>query len=202
MGGKVLTVMNIHFRELVTKCRSYRRFDASFPVTEEVLRELVELACYVPSAKNLQPLKFVAISEPAVVEALYPCLSWAGYLADWSGPAEDERPRAYIVMLGDLLISTEFSCESGIAGQTILLGATASGLGGCILGSLDHKRIRELLKIPERFSLLMVIALGKPMETVVIDQMSDDDSVCYFRDVNGIHHVPKRVVDDIFLNFL
>jgi nitroreductase len=192
----------MHFRELVTKCRSYRRFNGTCPVTEDVVQELVELACYIPSARNLQPLKYIAVCEPPVVEALYPCLSWAGYLADWSGPAEGERPQAYIVMLGDLLISSDFSCDSGIAAQTILLGATASGLGGCILGSLDRKKTRALLNIPERYSLLMVIALGKPVETVVIDQMDDKDSVRYFRDSNGIHHVPKRVVDDVLVKFL
>ena len=192
----------MHFRDLVTKCRSYRRFDGAFPVPEDAVRDLVELVCYVPSARNLQPLKFLAVCEPALGEALFPCLSWAGYLADWSGPAEGERPRAYIVMLGDLMVTSEFACDSGIAAQTLLLGATASGFGGCILGSLDRKKIRELLKIPERFSLLMVIALGKPVETIVIDQMRDDDSVRYFRDANGLHHVPKRTVDDVLLNFL
>ena len=194
--------MSMHFRDIVTKCRSYRRFDGACPVTEDALRDLVELACYVPSSKNLQPLKFIAVCDSSLVEAIYPCLSWAGYLADWSGPAAGERPPAYIVMLGDLFVSSDFACDSGIAAQTILLGATASGLGGCILGSLDRQKIRELLKIPERFSLLMVIALGKPIETVVIDQMGEDDSVRYFRDANGIHHVPKRVVDDVLLNFL
>jgi nitroreductase len=193
--------MNMHFRDLVTKCRSYRRFDESYPVTETNLRNLVELACYVPSARNLQPLKFIPVYESDTVVSLFPSLSWAGYIADWPGPTAGERPAAYIVMLGDLEISHEFACDSGIAAQTILLGATASGLGGCIIASLDRKSIMELLKIPERFSILMVIALGKPAETVVIDQMGDDDSVRYFRDANGIHHVPKRVVDDVLLRF-
>ena len=105
-------------------------------------------------------------------------------------------------MLGDSGITKDFACDSGIAAQTILLGATASGFGGCILGSLDREKTRELLNIPESFSILMAIALGKPAETVVIDQMGDSDSVRYFRDSNGIHHVPKRVVGDVLLNFL
>ena len=104
-------------------------------------------------------------------------------------------------MLGDLSISTEFSCDSGIAAQTLLLGATASGIGGCIVASLDRKKIRELLKIPETYAILMAIALGKPLETVVIDQISGDDSVRYFRDGHGIHHVPKRMLDDLLLRF-
>jgi len=196
-----LTLTTMEFRELVTQSRSYRRFNGNFPVTDHVVRELVELACTVPSARNLQPLKYIAVCDPAVVEALYPSLLWAGYLADWPGPIEGERPPAYIVMLGDLSITKDFACDSGIAAQTILLGATASGLGGCIIGAFKRKKISELLKIPDIFSPLMVIAIGKPVETVVIDQMSNGDSVRYFRDVNGIHHVPKRVLDDVLLNF-
>lgn len=191
----------MHFRELVMQCRSYRRFDGNCPVSGETLRNLVELACYVPSAKNLQPLKYIALSDPDEVSALYPFLSWAGYLADWSGPAEGERPPAFIVMLGDKLISSDFACDSGIAAETILLGATASGLGGCIIASLEREKIRELLKIPDSFSLLMVIAVGQPAETIVIDQMSSHDSVRYFRDSHGIHHVPKRLPDDVLLKF-
>ena len=104
-------------------------------------------------------------------------------------------------MLGDQSIATEFGCDSGIAAQTVLLGATASGIGGCIVASLDRQKIRELLKIPDTYSILMVIALGKPVETVVIDQMSGNDSVRYFRDAHGIHHVPKRMLDDVLLKF-
>ncbi|EAT59979.1 nitroreductase family protein [Chlorobium ferrooxidans] len=191
----------MQFRELVTNSRSYRRFDGSYPVSEEVIRDLVELACYTPSAKNLQPLKFIPVCDPETAALLYPLLSWAGYLADWPGPAEGERPPAYIVMLGDKEISQDFGPDSGIAAQTILLGATASGLGGCIIAALDRNRIKELLKIPERFSILLVLALGKPQETVVIDQMTDQESVRYYRDRYGVHHVPKRMLDEVLLKF-
>ncbi len=201
MGRETLTFSIMRFRELVTKCRSYRRFEAHRPVSEDVVRELVELASYVPSAKNLQPLRYIVVCESAQVAAIRPYLSWAGYLPDWTGPDEHEYPPALLVMLGDLNITSDFACDSGIAAQTILLGATASGLGGCILGAIDRKKIGELLKVPETFSILMVIALGKPAETVVIDQMSDHDSVRYFRDSNGIHHVPKRVVGDLLMKF-
>ncbi len=69
------------------------------------------------------------------------------------------------------------------------------------MASLEHKNIRELLKIPEKYAILMTIALGTPLETVVIDQISGDDSVRYFRDVHSIHHVPKRMLDDVLLRF-
>ncbi|MEI8186509.1 MAG: nitroreductase family protein [Chlorobiaceae bacterium] len=191
----------MHFRDLVTQSRSYRKFDSGVPVDENVVRDLVELACYVPSAKNLQSLKYIAVTEPLTAAALFPSLSWAGYLADWSGPTDAERPTAYIIMLGDLSIGTEFGCDSGIAAQTVLLGATASGIGGCIVASLDRQKIRQLLKIPDGYVILMVIALGKPVETVVIDQIAENESVRYFRDAHGIHHVPKRMLDDVLLKF-
>ena len=190
------------FRELVTKCRNYRRFDGTVPVSEGMVRELVELACYAPSVSNLQPLKYIAICDPSLVAALYPCLSLTDSPADCPGLAENDSPRAFIVMLGDFSVSSDFAFDSGIAAQTMLLGATASGLGGFISGFLEPEKVRKLLKIPESFSILMAIALGKPVGTVVIDQMGDDDSVCCFRDANGIHHVPKRVVDDVLLNVL
>jgi nitroreductase len=171
------------------------------PVTEDTVRDLIELSCYVPSQKNLQPLKYIPVSEPAMVDALFPALSWAGYLADWPGPSDGERPAAYIVMLGDHSISTDFGCSSGIAAQTILLGAAASGIGGCIVATLDRPAIQQLLAIPDGFSIIMVIALGKPIETVVIDQMSPNDSVRYFRDAHGIHHVPKRTLDEVLMKF-
>ena len=104
-------------------------------------------------------------------------------------------------MLGDRSISADFACDSGIAAETLLLGATASGIGGCIVASLDRQKIRELLKIPDTYEILMTIALGKPLETVVIDQISGDDSVRYFRDVHNIHHVPKRMLDDLLMRF-
>ncbi|NTW82419.1 MAG: nitroreductase family protein [Chlorobiaceae bacterium] len=189
------------FRELVTKCRSYRKFSASAAVPDELLRDLVELACYVPSKGNLQPLKYLAVSDAPDVAAVFSFLLDNGPSCNWPGTAEEERPMAFIVMLGDLRISSEFSFDSGIAAQTILLGATDAGYGGCMTTSLDREGIREQLHIPGYFSILMVIALGKPLETVVIDQISGDDPTASFEDAHHIHHVPKRMLDDVLLEF-
>ncbi|ABB23343.1 nitroreductase family protein [Pelodictyon luteolum] len=191
----------MQFRDLVVRSRSIRRFDESVAVQDGVLRDLVELACYVPSPKNLQPLKFIARSGPDCSRALFPLLSWAGYLADWPGPEAGERPTAYIVMLGDTSITSDFSIDSGIAAEVIMLGAASIGLGGCIIASIDRPALQSLLHIPDRYQILQVLALGKPVETVVIDQIGDGDPVRYYRDPNGIHHVPKRTPGDILLDF-
>jgi len=193
----------MNFRDIVLRSRSYRRFDSSCRLDASRLEGLVELACYTPSAKNLQPLKYVAVSDSEECAAVFSCLSWAGYLPDWPGPAISERPSAYIVMLCDSSISPEgAACDSGIAAQTILLGASAIGFGGCIVASVERERLRSLLCIPDRFSIELVLALGMPVENVVIEQMDVGADVRYYRDSHGVHRVPKRTLDEVLLRFL
>ena len=126
--------------------------------------------------------------------------AWAGYLKDWDGPAEGERPAAYIVILGDKDISPSFGCDHGIAAQSILLGATERGLGGCMIGSVKKQGLREALEIPPGYEILLVIALGKPKETVVIEAVGPDGDIKYWRDDEDVHHVPKRALDDMILS--
>lgn len=189
----------MRFRELVTQSRSYRRFVETEPLPEGLLRDLVELVCYTPSARNRQPLRFLPLADPAACARLFPCLSWAGELADWPGPAEGERPAAYLLMLGEGDAASTFECDSGIAAQTILLGAASEGYGGCIVASIDREAVRERFGIPERYEILLAIALGRPAETVVIDQAAPGEPLSYYRDGNDIHHVPKRMVDELML---
>ena len=188
-------------RELVEKNRSYRRFDESFKVSLETLRELVELARLSASAANLQPLRYILSSDREKNALIFPNLSWAGYLKDWDGPCEGERPSAYIIILGDNEIAQSFGCNHGIAAQSILLGAVERRLGGCMVGSIDREKLCSSLKIPERYEILLVIALGKVVENVVIDEAGPDGNIKYWRDEESIHHVPKRALDDIILYF-
>lgn len=184
---------------IVRANRSYRRFYEVNPVGEETLKELVNLARNTPSAANLQPLKYILSSDPASNARIFPCLSWAGYLKDWPGPEEGERPSAYIILLGDTEISKSFGCDQGIAAQTILLGAAEQGLGGCMLGAVDRKRLSEELHIPARYEILLVLALGHPKEHVVLEEVGPDGDIHYYRDAEGVHHVPKRSLSDVIL---
>ena len=186
--------------ELVKGNRSYRRFHPGEPVSQETLRGLVNLARLSASAANLQPLKYLLSCEPEPNAAIFSCLAWAGYLKDWPGQAEGERPAAYIVILGDTEISKNFGCDHGIAAQSILLGAREKGLGGCMLGSIQRDRLRDLLKIPAPLDILLVIALGRPRETVILEEVGPGGSIKYWRDDQGVHHVPKRRLEDIILS--
>jgi nitroreductase len=187
-------------RDLVLRNRSCRRFYQDEAITEEVLRELVDLARLSASGANRQPLKYLLSTERARNAAIFECLAWAGYLEDWPGPAEGERPAGYVVVLGDTDISDSFGIDPGIGAQSILLGATEKGLGGCILASVDRDRLRQMLAIDPRYEILYVLALGKPKEVVVIESLPPGGSIRYWRDADGVHHVPKRALEEIILD--
>ncbi|OGO15019.1 MAG: nitroreductase [Chloroflexi bacterium RBG_13_68_17] len=186
-------------RDLVLKNRSYRRFYQEIPVSIETLRELVDLARLSASASNRQPLKYVLSCDLRKNSVIFPNLAWAGYLKGWPGPEEGERPSAYVVILGDKTITQSFGCDHGIAAQSILLGATEKGLGGCIIGSVRKGELSQALAISADYEILLVIALGKPKETVVLEALGPGGDIRYWRDEQGVHHVPKRALGEIIL---
>lgn len=185
--------------ELIKQNRSCRRFYEDDEIDTATLKDLVNLARLSASAANLQPLKYILSCSAEKNEQIFPCLVWAAYLKDWSGPKEGERPSAYIIILGDTNITKNFGCDHGIASQSILLGAREKGLAGCMLGAVKRKKLRDVLKIKERFKILLVIAMGKPKEEVMIETVGDDDNIKYWRDNDSVHHVPKRKLEDIIL---
>jgi nitroreductase len=187
------------YAELVKNSRSRRRFYQDVSIDYGILKELVELARLTPSARNQQPLKYILSNTAERNAKIFSCLSWALDIKGWGGPAEGERPSAYIIILGDTEITKTFGCDHGIAAQTIMLGAVDRGLGGCILASIRRDQLRELLAIPERYEILLTLALGKPKEQVLIEPVGRSGDVKYWRDSLGVHHVPKRALDDIIV---
>ncbi|NIM05683.1 MAG: nitroreductase [Armatimonadetes bacterium] len=186
-------------RDLILRNRSCRRFDEESAIERQTLIELVDLARLSASAANLQPLKYLLSCEPQRNAEIFRHLAWAAYLKDWPGPPPGERPAAYIIILGDTGISKMFGCDHGIAAQSILLGARERGLAGCMIGLIERDELREALAIPLRYEILLVIALGKPREQVVLDEVGPGGDIKYWRDDNGVHHVPKRPLEELIL---
>jgi nitroreductase len=191
--------MNISaFKQLVIKNRTYRRFDQRFCIRRSLLRALVDLGRLSASGGNIQPLKYMLACDPAQNALIFPCLAWAGYLKSWPGPAEGERPTAYIVILGDTALRRECQYDAGIAAQSIMLGAAALGLGGCMIGSIRRDLLRATLKVAKRYEMLLVLALGRPAEKVVLGKVRGGN-IKYWRDSKSAHHVPKRSLKEIVL---
>ncbi len=185
-------------KDLVMNNRSFRRFDESVRVDETTLLDLVELARCSATAANRQPLKFMLSVEPERNALIFKTVGFARQLS-WQGPVEGERPTAYIIILGDTEISQSFGCDHGIAAQSILLGAVEKGLGGVMLGSANKDNLRAALKIPAKYEILLVLAMGKPKEKVVLETVGPDGKTTYWRDEKSVHHVPKRRLEDLIL---
>lgn len=187
-------------RELVEKNRSYRKFHEDAEITMETMRELVDLARLSGCGMNMQSLRYILVTDKAEREKIYPYIKWAAFLKDWGGPQEGQRPSAFIIMMNDAAKKTFVTLtDMGIACQSILLGAVERGLGGCIIGAVDKGRIREAFGIAEELELQYVIAIGKPDQTVVMDEIKLGEDTKYWVDGDGKHHVPKIRLDDIIL---
>jgi len=187
-------------RELIMQNRTCRRFHQDVAIERETLRELVDLARCSASGSNMQPLKYILSCDPEKNALIFPLLGFAGYLRDWPGPPEGERPSAYIILLGDTEISTSFfEVDAGIATQSILLGARDKGLGGCMHGSVKKDELSKAFGITSRYEILYVLSLGKPKEQVVLETIGPDGDCKYWRDNENVHHVPKRRLDEIII---
>ena len=188
------------FADLVLKNRSYRRFHQEKKIDEETLRDLIALARITPSSANRQPLRYILSTEQESNTRIFETLGWAGYLKDWPGPDEGERPVAYIVVLGDRNVCSNWSADPGIVMQTMLLAATEKGIGGCMFGSIKREELARSLGIQDRYEIVNVVAFGYPKEQVVLEDCGDQSDIKFYRDKDAIHHVPKRSLDELILN--
>lgn len=161
------------------------------------LRDLVDIGRITASGANLQPLRYALVSGGEGCARVFPHLKWAGYLTDWDGPEEGERPPAYMIVLSDGGLKPHSSYDPGIAAQTIALAAAEMGLASCMLGAIDRDGIRSALGIPDRYEVLLVIAVGRPAESIVLETVGADGNIRYWRDRSGVHHVPKRSLQDV-----
>ncbi len=184
--------------DLIKKNRSYRRFYQEKPIKTEELELMVEAARFSASSRNVQPLKFYLANTPELNAKIFATLGWAGYLTDWDGPTEGERPSGYIIQLLDKNISASASCDHGITAQSILLQAVELGYGGCIIASVKRETLAKELELPQNLEILQVLALGVPKEEVVVDDM-EENNFKYWREPDGKHHVPKRTLDELIV---
>jgi nitroreductase len=190
------------FKELVLKNRSYRGYDNRVRQSKEELIELIDHARLMPAAKNSQPLKYFVAYEKEIVDQIQAHTSWAGKLPDLNLPFEGTKPTSFIIVLQDTTIEptlAQFQIDVGIVSAAITLAATEAGLGCCMIGAYSAKGVKEVMQLEENLSPVLVIALGKPAEEIVLEE-AVDGNVDYYRDENNVHYVPKRKLEDTIVN--
>ncbi len=185
------------FKDLVKATRSFRNFDPSVRIDDETMQELIELCRYTPSTANKQSIKFAYANSEEACAKIFAQLGWAGYLQD-KPPYNGNVPVAYILVCYDTDIAPELEIDAGICAQTIVLGAMDKGIGACMLGNFKKAEITEIFVLPDHIKPRLVIALGRPAETVEIVDIKDGD-VKYYREGYGKNIVPKRTLAEIML---
>ncbi len=185
--------------DLIKSARTCRRFVQTETVSMNTLHQLVDLARLSASSANLQPLRYLLSNNPQVNENIFSTIAWAGYLREWPGPAEGERPPAYIVVLSDSKIVKKVNCDHGIAAQSIILGANEQGLSCCVISAIQHQDLRTKLHIPDQYQIQLVIAIGKCAEKRQLDALNEEGDIRYWRDEEDVHHVPKRALKDVIV---
>ncbi len=190
-------------KDLIVKNRSYRGYDESYTFTREQLMNYVDGARLCASSVNIQPLKYFIAWDKADVDKLQCRVKWARQLPQMKLPHPGMCPTAFIVICQDTKISdnlNRFMKDIGIVAQSILLMAAEEGLGGCMIGNFVPEDVRTGLGLSENLRPMLVIALGKPAETIVLTEVGEDGRTAYYRDENDVHYVPKRSLQDLLIN--
>ena len=178
------------FYETVMTRRTIRRFKQE-AIPREDLVAIVKAASYAPSAGNGQPWEFIIVDQPASVRALNQHLGWLG-----GAPPAEQAPVAHVVVLiaNPKHHWAQFA-DGGAAIQTMALVAWDRGLGSCWIGSFKHDQVAELLDVPEQWTLMSVLALGRPAEEPVVEETAGQPRAR--RGSDGTLTVAKRALDGI-----
>ena len=185
-------------KDLIVKARTYRRFQENKPVDTQLLVDIIDAVRQVPSAANLLPLRYAISTSPEYNARIFPCLRFAAKFKDWPGPDVGERPTAYIVIGGDMANARKHQVDMGIAAQSIQLALAEEGVGCCMVANMNPKNIAEIVGFPDTIEVLLVLAIGYPGETVVLDTVKDGNTD-YWRDEKSVHHVPKHALAYVLL---
>ena len=182
---------------LLEKRRTYRRFDESRPIPDEVITDMKKAAQLSSSAMNRQPLRYIYIRTPETVNAIFDITSWGGALPDGQGrPKVGERPTLFVAILTEKALQTRFTAfDEGLAASNLTLAAYAHGVGSCILGSVKQDKLREMLSIGDELDISCVIGFGYPVHESRIVEIGEGEKTKYYLDENYDYVVPKRRIE-------
>jgi nitroreductase len=156
------------FSELIRTRQSVRKYDPR-PVEKEKIDKLIEAVRLSPSASNSQPWKLIIVDDPELKDQVAKAtfskvISFNKFVVQAPALAvlAIEKPKV-ITQIGGRIKQIDFPLiDIGIAGEHLCLRAAELGLGTCMLGWFNEKRIKQLLRIPRPVRIGLVITLGYP----------------------------------------
>jgi len=188
--------------QTVTERRSIRRFK-DVTVAYDILERCVDAARLTPTAWNRQLCEYIIVDDEQLLPQVFDTLaSWAGQPAAKTAPPLGHRPKAYIITLINSSLEAELGgtrritiYEVGMAAENMMLVALEQGIGACPMLSFKQTELKQVLNIPDNYEIALVLALGYPDESPVLEVASD--SVKSWVDSKDVHHLPKRELRDI-----
>lgn len=186
--------------ELLKTRRTYRRFDQSRPVPADVVEDIIRAQQYASCGNNRQPLRYVVVQTPGLVEKVYEQVRWAASLPPEQGtPREGEHPTLFVAVLEDLKLKNGGTgCDAGLAISNMTLAAWNKGVGSCIMGNIRRPEIMKLLGLDEtKVDLHTVIAFGYPTHKSTITEVEEGESLAYYLDENRDYVVPRHKTENV-----
>lgn len=190
-------------KDLVKKNRSYRGYDEAYRFTKEMLMDFVDHARLAPSSVNAQPFRYYLAWEKEETDRIQALTKWARALPQMELPHKGMCPTAFIVICQDTRLGESlqrYQKDVGIVAQTMLLAAAEKELGGCMIGNFNAGEVKSELKLPEYLAPMLIVAFGKPAETIVLTELKEGGNCAYYRDEKDVHYVPKRKLKDIVIS--
>lgn len=189
----------MNLQNLLEWRRSYRKFDETRLISKNDIDEILNSIKFASCANNRQYLRFISVENKDKVLEIFDNTKWAASLPNNMGrPKEGERPVYFIAILSDESKKLRFNgIDEGLVISNLTLTAAEKGIGSCIIGSVNDKKMREILNYDDNYSCEVVIAFGYPKVKSTIKKINLEEDQSYYLDEDGNYIVPKYKKDDI-----
>ncbi|MBS5946128.1 MAG: nitroreductase family protein [Peptoniphilus harei] len=179
--------------------RSYRKFDENKLISKDDIGEILNSIKFASCANNRQYLRFISVENKDKVLEIFDNTKWAASLPNNMGrPKEGERPVYFIAILSNDDKKLRFNgIDEGLVISNLTLVAAEKGIGSCIIGSVNDKKMREILNYEDNYSCEVVIAFGYPKVKSTIKEINLEEDQSYYLDDDGNYLVPKYKINDI-----
>lgn len=155
------------FLDLARRRQSDRAFDTTRKVEPEKIARILEAAQLAPSACNAQPYRMIVVDDPELKNKVADTTSSKVLGMNHftkQAPVHiiivEENPN-FTSGIGAVVKDKHFPyIDIGIVAAHLTLAAADEGLGSCILGWFDEKKLRALLDIPARKRILLDVVVG------------------------------------------
>lgn len=181
---------------LLQRNRSCRGYKKEYEVSMDQLKKIVQVNTLIPSARNEQVLRFKLVTRTTGAEKVLPHIVLGGALPELKLPFAGTEPEAFIIVCSSVAENRMVSIDLGISVQSMLLKAVDMGLNGIIIGAFHKEEIKQAFNLPYEPSL--IVAIGKGDEKYRCVPIHEADNHNYYRE-NGIHYIPKVIVDDLLI---